>query len=61
MMYKLGWINWARLIIWLLIGMVVYLCIPAITAGCKLCSWRFQTGAVHGGLSEWEASVAPHP
>ena len=24
MMYKLGWINWARLIIWLVIGMVVY-------------------------------------
>jgi APA family basic amino acid/polyamine antiporter len=24
MMYKLGWVNWARLIIWLLIGMVVY-------------------------------------
>jgi APA family basic amino acid/polyamine antiporter len=25
MMYKLGWVNWARLIIWLAIGMVVYL------------------------------------
>jgi basic amino acid/polyamine antiporter, APA family len=24
MMYKLGWINWARLIIWLVIGMVIY-------------------------------------
>jgi APA family basic amino acid/polyamine antiporter len=24
MMIKLGWINWARLIIWLIIGMVVY-------------------------------------
>jgi len=24
MMYKLGWVNWARLIIWLGIGMVVY-------------------------------------
>jgi APA family basic amino acid/polyamine antiporter len=24
LMYKLGWINWARLIIWLLIGLVVY-------------------------------------
>ena len=23
-MYKLGWVNWARLIIWLVIGMVVY-------------------------------------
>jgi APA family basic amino acid/polyamine antiporter len=24
MMYKLGWVNWARLIIWLVIGMVIY-------------------------------------
>lgn len=24
MMYKLGWVNWARLIVWLLIGLVVY-------------------------------------
>jgi basic amino acid/polyamine antiporter, APA family len=24
MMYKLGWINWARLLIWLIIGLVVY-------------------------------------
>src|SRR6202163_3284225 len=24
MMYKLGWVNWARLIIWLVIGMVAY-------------------------------------
>jgi APA family basic amino acid/polyamine antiporter len=24
MMYKLGWINWARLVIWLLIGLIVY-------------------------------------
>src|SRR5215475_8294326 len=24
MMYKLGWVNWARLIIWLALGMVVY-------------------------------------
>ena len=24
MMYKLGWINWARLLIWLAIGLVIY-------------------------------------
>ncbi len=24
MMYKLGWVNWARLIVWLIIGMVIY-------------------------------------
>jgi APA family basic amino acid/polyamine antiporter len=24
MMYKLGWVNWARLLIWLAIGMIVY-------------------------------------
>jgi APA family basic amino acid/polyamine antiporter len=23
-MYKLGWVNWARLFIWLFIGLVVY-------------------------------------
>jgi APA family basic amino acid/polyamine antiporter len=23
-MYKLGWVNWARLIIWLIIGLVIY-------------------------------------
>ena len=26
MMYKLGWVNWARLFVWLGIGMVVYFC-----------------------------------
>ena len=24
MMYKLGWVNWARLIVWLIIGLAVY-------------------------------------
>jgi APA family basic amino acid/polyamine antiporter len=24
MMYKLGWINWARLVVWLVIGLVIY-------------------------------------
>lgn len=24
MMYKLGWINWARLIVWLIIGLIIY-------------------------------------
>jgi APA family basic amino acid/polyamine antiporter len=24
MMIKLGWLNWARLIVWLIIGLVVY-------------------------------------
>jgi APA family basic amino acid/polyamine antiporter len=24
MMYKLGWVNWARLFIWLAIGLVIY-------------------------------------
>ena len=26
MMYKLGWMNWARLIVWLIIGLVMYFC-----------------------------------
>ena len=24
MMVKLGWVNWARLIIWLILGLIVY-------------------------------------
>jgi APA family basic amino acid/polyamine antiporter len=24
MMYKLGWVNWMRLIIWLAIGLIIY-------------------------------------
>ncbi len=24
MMYKLGWVNWARLIVWLIIGLIIY-------------------------------------
>ena len=24
MMYKLGWINWMRLLVWLVIGIVIY-------------------------------------
>jgi APA family basic amino acid/polyamine antiporter len=24
MMYKLGWLNWTRLFVWLAIGLVVY-------------------------------------
>jgi APA family basic amino acid/polyamine antiporter len=24
MMYKLGWVNWARLFVWLAIGLVIY-------------------------------------
>jgi basic amino acid/polyamine antiporter, APA family len=24
MMYKLGWVNWARLVVWLVIGLVIY-------------------------------------
>src|SRR4030088_2333113 len=24
MMYKLGWVNWARLIVWLIVGLIVY-------------------------------------
>jgi len=23
-MYKLGWVNWARLIVWLVIGLIIY-------------------------------------
>ncbi len=35
MMYRLGWINWARLIIWLAIGLVVYFTYGRSTARCR--------------------------
>jgi basic amino acid/polyamine antiporter, APA family len=42
MMYKLGWVNWARLVIWLIIGLVVYFTysvkhskVQALQAGAK--------------------------
>ena len=35
MMYKLGWVNWARLVIWLAIGLVVYFTTDKSTAGCR--------------------------
>src|SRR5271165_6826189 len=42
MMYKLGWVNWARLIVWLIIGLVVYFTysvkhsrVQALQAGTK--------------------------
>jgi|SRR5580704_14506318 hypothetical protein len=34
-MYKVGWVNWARLIIWLVIGLVVYFTYSATTAVFK--------------------------
>ncbi len=39
MMYKLGWLNWARLLVWLVIGLVVY-----FTYGVK--HSRIQNGVV---------------
>ena len=39
MMYKLGWVNWARLLIWLIIGLVVY-----FTYGLR--NSRLQQGVV---------------
>jgi basic amino acid/polyamine antiporter, APA family len=45
MMYKLGWINWARLILWLIIGLVVY----------------FTYGRKHSRLAQMEASAPTSP
>jgi APA family basic amino acid/polyamine antiporter len=45
MMYKLGWINWARLIIWLIIGLVVY----------------FTYSVKHSKVQALEASAKPAP
>jgi APA family basic amino acid/polyamine antiporter len=45
MMYKLGWINWARLIVWLFIGLVVY----------------FAYGRFHSRVQQDLASPKPAP
>ncbi|HVG26423.1 MAG TPA: amino acid permease [Acidobacteriaceae bacterium] len=51
MMIELGWVNWARLIIWLAIGLVVY-----FTYGQK--HSRVQRGDLPAELSGTEAHVA---
>jgi APA family basic amino acid/polyamine antiporter len=45
MMYKLGWVNWARLIIWLAIGLVVY----------------FTYGVKHSKVQALENTAKPAP
>jgi APA family basic amino acid/polyamine antiporter len=45
MMYKLGWVNWARLIIWLAIGLVVY----------------FTYGVKHSKVQALEKNAKPAP
>ena len=45
MMYKLGWINWARLVVWLFIGLVVY----------------FAYGRFHSRVQQDLASPKPAP
>jgi len=45
MMIKLGWLNWARLVVWLIIGLVVY-----FTYGQK--HSRVQRGELPGELAE---------
>ena len=52
MMIKLGWLNWARLIIWLLIGLVVY-----FTYGRK--HSRVQLELTPGEPDTRDAAVAP--
>ncbi len=52
MMIKLGWLNWARLIVWLLIGLVVY-----FTYGRK--HSRVQLGLQAGELEAENATGAP--
>ena len=37
MMYKLGWMNWARLIIWLAIGLVIYFLYSRKHSKIQLC------------------------
>jgi APA family basic amino acid/polyamine antiporter len=50
MMYKLGWVNWARLFIWLAIGLVIY-----FTYSRKHSRVARAAAALPGG------TPAPHP
>ena len=45
MMVKLGWLNWVRLIVWLIIGLVIY-----FTYGAK--HSRVQNGELPGELTK---------
>ncbi len=45
MMVKLGWLNWVRLIVWLVIGLVIYFCYGAKNS-------RVQNGELPGELTE---------
>jgi basic amino acid/polyamine antiporter, APA family len=44
MMYKLGWINWARLIIWLVIGMMIYFLYSVKNSKVQAMPESMQTG-----------------
>jgi APA family basic amino acid/polyamine antiporter len=44
MMYKLGWINWARLFIWLAIGMVIYFAYSVKHSKVQAMPESMQTG-----------------
>jgi APA family basic amino acid/polyamine antiporter len=48
-MYKLGWINWARLAIWLVIGLVIYFSYS-----------RHHSRLQHGDTESDTASSPPH-
>ncbi|MDP9112122.1 MAG: amino acid permease [Acidobacteriota bacterium] len=48
MMYKLGWINWARLLIWLAIGLVIYFTYS-----------RHHSRLQHGGTDRDRQAVGP--
>jgi APA family basic amino acid/polyamine antiporter len=43
-MYKLGWINWARLIIWLVIGMFIYFLYGVKNSKVQAMPEAMQTG-----------------
>jgi APA family basic amino acid/polyamine antiporter len=48
MMYKLGWINWLRLTVWLVIGLVIYFTYS-----------RHHSRLQHGGREQERQEVRP--
>jgi APA family basic amino acid/polyamine antiporter len=60
MMYKLGWINWARLLIWLANGLVVYFTYSVKPAGCRRLR-RENSRKLETDLIRWPSALRGGP